>query len=52
MVKSIGEPLDVSPRIAVAKNMKSLNLNGFNVAPHDDYLTSRVPVLTNSDCDD
>lgn len=50
MVKSIGEPLDVSPRIAVAKNMKSLNLNGFNVAPHDDYLTSRVPVLTNSDC--
>lgn len=50
MVKSIGEPLDVSPRIAVAKNMKSLNLNGFNLAPHDDYLTSRVPVLTNSDC--
>jgi homogentisate 1,2-dioxygenase len=50
MVKSIGEPVDVSPRIAVAKNMKSLNLNGFNVAPHADYLTSRVPVLTNSDC--
>lgn len=50
MVKSLGDAMDVSPRIAVAKNMKSLNLNGFNVAPQDDFLASRVPVLTNSDC--
>lgn len=51
MVKALGESVDVSPRIAVDKNMKSLNLNGFSVPPKDDYLESRVPVLVNSDCD-
>jgi len=51
MVKALGESVDVSPRIAVDKNMKSINLNGFQVPPKDDYLESRVPVLVNSDCD-
>ena len=50
-VKEVGESVDVSPRIAVAKNMKALNLNGFSVPPKDDYLESRVPVLVNSDVD-
>ena len=49
-VKEITSSVDVSPRIAVAKNMKSINLNGFAVPPKDDYLESRVPVLTNADC--
>lgn len=49
-VKEITSSVDVSPRIAVDKNMKSINLNGFAVPPKDDYLESRVPVLTNADC--
>lgn len=50
MVKDLLESIDMTPEVAVAKNMKSMNLNGFNVAPKDDFLESRVPVLVNSDC--
>jgi homogentisate 1,2-dioxygenase len=49
MVKAIGPTVDASPRIAVGKNMKSLKLFGFQVAPQDDYLDSREPMLVNSD---
>ncbi len=49
MVKSVGESLDVRPKIAVERNMKSRKLVGFDVAPAPDYLDSRVPVLVNSD---
>ncbi len=49
MVKAIGSTVDASPRIAVGKNMKSLKLLGFQVAPQDDYLDSREPMLVNSD---
>lgn len=50
MVKDIGKSRDVTPEIAVDKNIKAYRLRGFEVAPADDYLESRVPVLTNSDC--
>jgi homogentisate 1,2-dioxygenase len=50
MVKGVLESYSVAPEIAIDKNMKARNLYGFNVAPKDDYLESRVPVLTNSDC--
>lgn len=50
MVKDIGDSKDVTPEIAVDKNIKAYRLKGFEVAPTDDYLESRVPVLTNSDC--
>lgn len=49
-VKEILESIDVAPQIAVDKNMKALNLEGFAVPPKDDFLESRVPVLVNSDC--
>lgn len=49
-VKSILESIDMTPEIAVDKNMKSYALNGFNVPPTDDFLESRVPVLVNNDC--
>jgi homogentisate 1,2-dioxygenase len=49
-IKEILESIDVAPKIAVAKNMKPYNLDGFAVKPVDDYLESRVPVLVNSDC--
>lgn len=50
MVKQVLESIDCSPTVAVSKNMKSLNLEGFAVPPKDDFLESRVPVLVNSDC--
>ncbi|GAB1308361.1 homogentisate 1,2-dioxygenase [Urechidicola sp. KH5] len=49
-VKEVLKSYDVTPKIAVAKNMKSLSLKGFNVVPTEDYLESRVPVLVNNDC--
>jgi homogentisate 1,2-dioxygenase len=49
MVESVGESVDVSPKVAVAKNMKSRKLIGFDVPPQDDFLDSRVTLLMNSD---
>ena len=49
-VKEVKKSYDVSPKIAVDKNMKSLSLKGFQVPPTDDYLESRKIVLANSDC--
>ncbi len=48
MVESVGESVDVSPKLAVAKNMKSRKLIGFEVPPQDDFLDSRVTLLINS----
>ena len=49
MVKDILESVDVAPKVAVDKNMKAYLLEGFKVPATDDYLSSRTPVLTNSD---
>lgn len=49
MVESVGESVDVSPKVAVARNMKSRKLIGFDVPPQDDFLDSRVTLLINSD---
>ena len=49
-VKEILKSYDISPKIAVSKNMKSLKLEGFNVAPANDYLESRTCILMNNDC--
>ena len=49
MVKEVLQSMDVAPKIAVDKNMKAYRLEGFKVAPNEDYLASRVPVLTNAD---
>jgi homogentisate 1,2-dioxygenase len=51
MVKEVVSSVDVTPEIAVEKNMKSRSLNGFHVKPEADFLSSRKTVLTNSDCD-
>jgi homogentisate 1,2-dioxygenase len=50
MVKEVGESVDIAPKIAVEKNMKAYRLKGFDVPSTEDYLESRVPVLTNKDC--
>lgn len=49
MVKEIAEAVDVTPKVAVAKNMTARKLIGFNVAPQDDYLAARTPLMVNSD---
>jgi homogentisate 1,2-dioxygenase len=50
MVKEVLESIDMTPEIAIEKNMKAINLQGFEVMPQADFLASRTPVLTNSDC--
>ena len=49
-VKEILSSRDVAPKIAVDKNIKSLLLEGFKVAPEDDFLDSRKALLVNKDC--
>ena len=41
--------IDVSPKIAVEHNMQMRALKGFDIPSNDDFLQSRVPVLTNND---
>lgn len=48
-VKEILRSTDVTPKVAVEKNMKSLRLKGFDVPPADDFLESRKALLINSD---
>ncbi len=50
LVKKIDEPIDVTPKIALQKNMQNRCYIGFNVQPVEDFLKSRVPVLGNNDC--
>jgi homogentisate 1,2-dioxygenase len=40
---------DVSPKIAIDKNMQMRAFKGFDVPAVEDLLDSRIPVLTNSD---
>tara|TARA_R110002049_G_scaffold147457_3_gene310321 strand:+ start:631 stop:1791 length:1161 start_codon:yes stop_codon:yes gene_type:complete len=49
-VKSVLKSYNVTPKIAEAKNMKSLSLNGFDISAENDYLESRKILLANSDC--
>lgn len=49
MVREIIGSIDMSPTIAVERNMKARKFIGFNIAPTDDYLDSRVPILVNKD---
>lgn len=48
-IKSISEPVDVSPVAAVQHNIEPRMLSGFNVAPQDDFLESRKVLLFNND---
>jgi homogentisate 1,2-dioxygenase len=49
MVKDLLDSIDMTPKIAVEKNMKSRRLIGFDVAPEDDFLDSRKALMVNSD---
>jgi homogentisate 1,2-dioxygenase len=50
MVMKIDEAYSVAPGIADPKNMQHRLFRGFDIAPADDYLESRIPVLVNNDC--
>jgi homogentisate 1,2-dioxygenase len=50
LVKELKQKIDIAPEIALDKNMEMRSLKGYEVAPKDDFLESRVPVLVNSDC--
>ena len=49
-VKEIKNQYSVAPKIALANNIKSYRLKGFQVKPEQDFLESRKTVLINSDC--
>lgn len=50
MILQVGDPKDVTPKVIHDKQLKHRSLKGFNIAPEDDYLESRKPVLVNNDC--
>jgi homogentisate 1,2-dioxygenase len=50
VVKEMLGTKNIAPEVALDKNMTMRSLKGFEVAPKDDYLESRTPVLVNSDC--
>ncbi len=49
MVKDIGPTKDLTPKIAVNKNMTARLLKGFDIIPKEDFLESREPLLVNQD---
>jgi homogentisate 1,2-dioxygenase len=49
-ITNVGEPVDVRPELVKDVEMIHRSFQGFKVAPTPDYLKSRVPMLTNSDC--
>ncbi|NML23256.1 homogentisate 1,2-dioxygenase [Pseudoflavitalea sp. G-6-1-2] len=46
---STDEPVNVMPTVAEEKMLKHRSFEGFKVAPTEDYLKSRKPVLVNND---
>ncbi len=49
-VKAIKKQYSVAPKIAKANHIQSYRFKGFKVKSQKDYLESRTPILTNSDC--
>jgi len=49
IIRSLGEPLDWRPQIAVQHNITPRRYQGFQVEPVQDYLQSRVPLFVNQD---
>lgn len=49
-IVQVGDPFSVAPKLVSDKQLKHRCLRGFDIAPVDDYLKSRKPVLVNADC--
>ena len=48
-IKSIGVPQDVTPKIAVEKNVTPRMFKGMNITAEDDFLESRKILMLNND---
>jgi homogentisate 1,2-dioxygenase len=49
VVKEILGQKDITPEVAIEKNMLMRSFRGYDLQPNEDYVESRVPVLINSD---
>ncbi len=49
VVSEVKRIKDVSPKIAIQKNMKALSFKGFTLKSEDDYLESRKTLFANTD---
>ncbi|MCF8244314.1 MAG: homogentisate 1,2-dioxygenase [Saprospiraceae bacterium] len=49
-IVQVGDPYSVAPKLVSDKQLKHRSLKGFQIAPEDDYLHSRKPVLVNDEC--
>ncbi len=49
-IVQVGDPYSVAPKLVSDKQLKHRSLKGFQIAPEDDYLRSRKPVLVNDEC--
>jgi homogentisate 1,2-dioxygenase len=49
-IVQVEDPFSLEPKVVFDKQLKHRSLKGFQVAPEDDYLQSRKPVLVNDDC--
>lgn len=48
-VAEMASPYSVEPKIAVARNLKALSFQGFEIQPENDYLRSRKTLFVNND---
>jgi homogentisate 1,2-dioxygenase len=49
LVLNVGEPRDVTPKVAIEKNLQHRAFLGFQAAPADDFLESRKTLMLNHD---
>jgi homogentisate 1,2-dioxygenase len=50
LVERIAEPIDVTPRVAIHRNIQHRSFLGFRAEAADDFLDSRKILYTNKDC--
>ena len=48
-IRQVGEPFSVAPKTIHDRQLKPRCLQGFEIAPQDDYLKSRQPILVNQE---
>ncbi len=49
VVTEVKQVKDLSPKVAIDKNMKAMSFKGFSLKPEDDYIESRKILFTNSE---
>lgn len=49
-ITQVGDPVDISPKTIHSTQLKHRSLSGFQIKQEADFLSSRKPVLVNSDC--